>query len=88
MKQLQQILAGQTGWTLIGSSYGGMMATVFTLEHEEQLRKLVLPGPVREIAKRLFSNLTLYTVEDDHRLHKTVNELDWNTILGCFRILA
>ena len=92
------------------------MATVFTLEHEEKIRKLVLfapalaqeiaplpkPGPnsvptilihgtqdtviplepVREIAQRLFSNLALYTVEDDHHLHKTANELDWNTILG------
>ena len=32
--------------------------------------------PVREIAQRLISNLTLYTVEDDHGLHKTANELE------------
>lgn len=116
INQLKKILSDQAGWTLIGSSYGGLMATIFALEHEEQVRKLVLlapalaqeiaplpkPGPisiptilihgtqdtvvplepVREIAQRLFSNLTLYTVEDDHRLHKTANELDWNTILG------
>jgi pimeloyl-ACP methyl ester carboxylesterase len=116
MIQLQKILSNHAGWTLIGSSYGGLMATIFTLEHEVQVRKLVLlapalaqeiaplprPGPisvptilihgtqdtvvplepVRKIAQRLFSNLTLYTVEDDHRLHKTANELDWNTILG------
>ena len=116
MSQLQKILSDQAGWTLIGSSYGGLMATIFTLEHEEQVRKLVLlapalaqeitplpkPGPisiptilihgtqdtvipfnpVREIAQRLFNNLTLYSVEDDHRLHKTANELDWNTILA------
>ena len=116
MSQLQKILSDQAGWTLIGSSYGGLMATIFTLEHEEQVRKLVLlapalaqeiaplpkPGPisiptilihgtqdtvvpfepVREIAQGLFSNLTLYSVDDDHRLHKTANELDWNTILA------
>jgi pimeloyl-ACP methyl ester carboxylesterase len=116
MSQLRNILSDQEGWTLIGSSYGGLMATVYALEHEDQVRKLVLlapalahdiaplpePGPisvptilihgtqdtvvplepVREIAQRLFSNLTLYTVEDDHRLQKTANELDWNTILG------
>lgn len=116
MSQLERTLSDQAGWTLIGSSYGGLMATIFTLEHEEQVRKLVLlapalaqeiaplpkPGPisvptilihgtqdtivplepVREIAERLFSNLTLYTVEDDHRLHKTAKELDWNMILG------
>jgi pimeloyl-ACP methyl ester carboxylesterase len=116
MSQLRMVLSAQAGWTLIGSSYGGLMATVFTLEHEDTVRKLVLlapalaqeiaplprPGPisvptilihgtldtvvplepVREIAERLFSNLTLFTVEDDHRLHKTANELDWITILG------
>ena len=116
MSQLRTILSNQTGWTLIGSSYGGLMATVFALEQETQVRKLVLlapalsreiaplpkPGPisiptilihgtqdtvvplepVREIAEKLFSNLTLYALEDDHRLHKTARELDWNTILG------
>ncbi len=116
MSQLHKIFSDQAGWTLIGSSYGGLMATIFTLEHEAQVRKLVLLAPalaqeiaplpksgpisvptilihgthdtvvplepVREIAQRLFSNLTLYIVEDDHRLHKTANESDWNTILG------
>jgi pimeloyl-ACP methyl ester carboxylesterase len=116
MSLLEKVLSSQSGWTLIGSSYGGLMAAVFTLEHEDQVRKLVLlapallqeiaplpkPGPisvptilihgiqdtvvpyepVREIAQRLFSNLTLYPVDDDHRLHKTANEMDWNAILG------
>lgn len=111
MIQLRDILADRGGWTLIGSSYGGLMATVFTLEHEGQVRKLILldpigplpePGPisvpttlihgmqdtlvpfepVRQIAEKLFSNLTIYTVEDDHRLHKTASELDWKSILG------
>ncbi len=116
MRLLEKILSNQSGWTLVGSSLGGLMATVFTLEHEEQVRKLVLlapalaqniaplpkPGPisvptilihgtqdtvvpiepVRAIAEELFSNLTMYAVEDDHRLHKTAGELDWNTILG------
>jgi pimeloyl-ACP methyl ester carboxylesterase len=116
MDLLQKILSNQVGWTLIGSSYGGLMAAVFTLGHEDQVRKLALlapalaqniaplpkPGPisiptilihgtqdivvpfepVRVIAERLFSNLTIYAVEDDHRLHKTAREMDWNTILG------
>jgi pimeloyl-ACP methyl ester carboxylesterase len=116
MSQLRGILADQTGWTLIGSSYGGLMATIFTLEQEDQVRRLVLlapaltldpptplrrPGPisvptiivhgtqdtvipfepVREIARGLFSNLTLYPVEDDHRLQKTASDMDWNSIL-------
>jgi alpha-beta hydrolase superfamily lysophospholipase len=92
------------------------MATVFALDHEAQLRKLVLLAPaltldplvslskprtisvptilihgtldtvvplepVREFAQKLFTNLTIHIVEDDHRLHKTANELDWKSIL-------
>lgn len=33
MAQLYAILSDQTGWTLIGSSYGGLMGTIFTLDH-------------------------------------------------------
>ena len=36
---------------------------------------------VREFAQKLFTNLTIHIVEDDHRLHKTANELDWKSIL-------
>src|SRR5574338_317184 len=45
MNQLGTLLSDQSGWTLIGSSYGGLMAAVFALEHEAQLRKLVLLAP-------------------------------------------
>jgi pimeloyl-ACP methyl ester carboxylesterase len=117
MTQLQAILADKTGWTLIGSSYGGLMGTIFTLDHEAQVRKLVLfapalmldplasrpqPGPVsvptiiihgtaddvvplepvRQIAQRLFTDLTCLVVDDGHRLQKAVHELDWKSILA------
>lgn len=116
MTQLHTILADKTDWTLIGSSYGGLMSTLFTLDHEAQVRKLILLAPaltldplaslanpqpvsvpthlihgtadtvvplkpVHVIAQKLFTNLTVHIVEDDHRLQKSVNELDWNSIL-------
>jgi len=116
MSQLYGMISDTTGWTLIGSSYGGLMATVFALDHESQLRKLVLLAPaltldplasisqpamisvptilihgtldtvvplepVRQFAQKLFTNLTIHIVEDDHRLHKTANELNWKSIL-------
>lgn len=37
--------------------------------------------PVRAIAQKFFTDLTYHIVEDDHRLHKTVHELDWKSIL-------
>jgi hypothetical protein len=38
--------------------------------------------PVREIAQKLFTNLRYIIVEDDHRLHRTANEMDWKSILS------
>ena len=117
MSQLYAILLDKTNWTLIGSSYGGLMGTIFTLDHATQVRKLILLAPaltldplasftdpqpvsvptilihgtldtvvplepVHVIAKKLFTNLTYHIVEDDHRLQKSVNQLDWKTILA------
>ncbi len=45
MKQLRPILGGQTDWTILGSSFGGLMGAIFTLEHPTQVRKLVLLAP-------------------------------------------
>ena len=117
MTQLEPILAAKEGWTLIGSSFGGLMGTVYTCNHPTQVRKLVLLAPallrdpfgsfldlepfsvptiiihgtldtvvplepVREVAQKLFTDLTYHIVEDDHRLHKTAQEMDWKTILA------
>ena len=117
MSQLVPILSDKIDWTLIGSSFGGLMGTVFTCAHPTQVRKLVLLAPallreqfasyldlepvsvptvvihgtldtvvplepVREIAQNLFTNLTYHIVEDDHRLGKSVHELDWKEILS------
>ena len=45
MRQLYPILGDQRDWTLIGSSFGGLMAAVFTVERPEQVRKLILLAP-------------------------------------------
>ena len=117
MAQLYSILSNTADWTLIGSSYGGLMGTIFTLEHATQVRKLILLAPaltldplaslsnpqrvsvpthlihgtldtvvplepVRAVAQKLFTGLTIHIVEDDHRLQKSVNEIDWKTILA------
>jgi pimeloyl-ACP methyl ester carboxylesterase len=116
MAQLQPILAGEKDWTIIGSSFGGLMGTVFTCKHPTQVRKLILLAPAllrvpfgshldlqpvsnpvtvihgtrddvvplesaREVAETLFTNLTYLVVDDDHRLHKTLHELDWKKII-------
>ncbi len=45
MSQLLLILGDQSGWTLIGSSYGGLMGASFTHDRPSQVRKLVLLAP-------------------------------------------
>lgn len=45
MEQLYPILGSETNWTIIGSSFGGLMGTVFTCKHPTQVRKLILLAP-------------------------------------------
>jgi alpha-beta hydrolase superfamily lysophospholipase len=115
MIQLRTILGEETGWTLIGSSLGGLMAALFSSKHPRQVHKLVLLAPAlslpdfitippasidiptiifqgtkdelihlpvaREAAEKVFTNLTYMVVEDDHRLHKTAETIDWKSLL-------
>lgn len=45
MAQLRARLAAAEGWTLIGSSLGGLMAALYAAESPERVRKLVLLAP-------------------------------------------
>ena len=37
---------------------------------------------IRPIARRLFTDLQLHVVDDDHRLSATFTTYDWDTLLG------
>jgi pimeloyl-ACP methyl ester carboxylesterase len=43
--QMEAIVKDRNGWILIGSSFGGLMAALFTTQHPDQVRKLVLLAP-------------------------------------------
>ncbi len=45
MDQLYPILGDEKDWTIIGSSFGGLMGTVFTCKNPGQVRKLILLAP-------------------------------------------
>lgn len=116
MQALYPILGDERDWNIIGSSFGGLMGAIFTCQHPNQVRKLVLLAPalmlpefasfldiqpvtvpttvihgtaddvvpleeVRQIAQKVFVNLTYHIVDDDHRLHKTAEQLDWEALL-------
>jgi pimeloyl-ACP methyl ester carboxylesterase len=75
MDQLYSILGSQENWTLIGSSYGGLMGTVFTCDHPIQVRKLILLAPalLRDSSGILMDPITNselnYSRKSDGRLH-------------------
>jgi pimeloyl-ACP methyl ester carboxylesterase len=45
MAKLHQVVGDTAGWTLIGSSLGGLMATVFACQQPAQVDRLVLLAP-------------------------------------------
>jgi len=38
--------------------------------------------PVRAVCERIFTNLTFHVVDDDHRLRKTAQAIDWVSLVG------
>jgi pimeloyl-ACP methyl ester carboxylesterase len=45
MEKLEGLLAKEKHLILVGSSYGGLMATVYACLHEERVKKLILLAP-------------------------------------------
>ena len=100
---------------LIGSSYGGLMATCYAISNPERVVKLILMAPalnfpglavpnqpivaptylligswddvtppdaVIPLAKKIFANLEINLVDEDHLLHQSFPKLDWHTLLS------
>ena len=116
MKILNDVLKGKSDIVLVGSSFGGLMVTLFALQNEDRVRRLVLLAPalnladpgtfdekllrvptwiyhgtrddviplseIKDIAGRLFKNLTFVQLDDDHNLHATFPGLPWNELLA------
>ena len=83
MKQLKPILGRKKNWTIIGSSFGGLMGATFTLDHPTQVRKLILLAPalmLEPFASRLLTPVSVPTIivhgtEDDVVPLEPVREL-------------
>lgn len=115
MNKLDQLLLKKTDLILVGSSYGGLMAAIYTLNNETKVRKLILLAPalnleefkpylnkkslvpvtiyhgrrddvvppetVHDSARKVFTDLRYYLVEDDHSLHDTFASMNWDRLL-------
>lgn len=65
MAQLDPILSNEKDWTIIGSSFGGLMGGVFTCNHPDQVRKLILLAPalmLPEFTSEIFPKIDVPTV--------------------------
>lgn len=116
MAKLNVLLKNKDDLILVGSSYGGLMASVFACRTRKKIKKLVLlapalnhmpseargrikldfpvtiyhgdrdnvvpPGPVYEIAQKMFTDLTYHLVDDDHSLHQTFYTIAWDELLS------
>lgn len=112
-----QLAFSESTWTIIGSSFGGLMASYYAFLHPQKVSRLILLAPalikpfypavlnnasieiptliihgqeddvvplpqVLFTAQNLFKHLEFRLVKDNHRLHQTVQALDWDLILS------
>ena len=61
MASLEVILAGMENIIIVGSSFGGLMATIYAMENQEALDRLVLLAPALNFPE--FSQYTLKNIE-------------------------
>ncbi len=45
MRKLREVLKGNDEVIIVGSSYGGLMGTIFSMEEEERVKRLILLAP-------------------------------------------
>ncbi|MBW2093785.1 MAG: alpha/beta fold hydrolase [Deltaproteobacteria bacterium] len=53
LEKLEKVLSGQSAITLIGSSFGGLMATIFAMDHPAPVKKLILLAPALPMLEAL-----------------------------------
>ncbi len=114
LQQFEKICLEENNLSLIGSSFGGLMAARFALKYPEKITRLTLLAPalnygnycapevmlpiptiiiigkndtvtpadkVIPLAEKTFSNLEVQIEDDDHMLHNSFKQIDWDKLL-------
>ncbi len=78
MNLLRQVLHGKESIIIVGSSFGGLMATLFTLEAPERVEKMILLAPaINFLEPELYETNTLsLPVWIYHGIHDEVIPID------------
>lgn len=115
LAQLKHLCENEQNLIFVGSSFGGLMATCFAIQHPQRVVKLILLAPalnfggyqppdqklvmpvhlviganddvtpvepVVPLARETFLNISVNIVEDDHMLHKSYQQLDWDSLFA------
>ena len=88
MSRLHEILTGCGDLVMVGSSFGGLMATIYAMENGPSVRRMILLAPALNfdefipLARDVFRRLHFHAVDDDHLLGRTFVAIDWLGLLG------
>jgi len=110
LEKLLPICGDNMNITLIGSSFGGLMATCYAISNPDKVARLILLAPalnfadfrppakklaiptllvvgkndnvtpadlVVHLAKKTFSNIEIKIPDDDHMLHQSFENIEW-----------
>jgi pimeloyl-ACP methyl ester carboxylesterase len=53
LEKLEKVLSGYSAITLVGSSFGGLMATLFAMDHPSRVARLILLAPALPMLEAL-----------------------------------
>ncbi|HDZ23741.1 MAG TPA: alpha/beta fold hydrolase [Desulfobacteraceae bacterium] len=53
LEKLEKVLSGRSTINLIGSSFGGLMATIFAMDHPDRVKNLILLAPALPMLEAL-----------------------------------
>ncbi|MFN2159183.1 MAG: alpha/beta fold hydrolase [Anaerolineales bacterium] len=74
------LLAPALTWPDFSSDLPGPVSVPAVIYHGK-FDSIIPLDEMRIIAKKLFTNLTVNVVDDDHSLHKTIAAIDWRNLL-------
>ena len=90
MEKLNEILSERSDIRLVGSSFGGLMGSIFTMENESRVKRLILLAPAINMmgfadyrGKRLSVPVHVYHGKNDEVIPlRDVEEVAKNTFLN------
>jgi len=62
MEKLKEILYGRSDIKLVGSSFGGLMASLFAMENESKIKKMILLAPAINLIRFINQNSKIISV--------------------------